>query len=59
MEIVGPEDLLKALQAKLGPEATNVRFSAGAGCDVRVTADQTVLETRLGAWVAKIEEALR
>ena len=58
MEIVGPQDLLKTLQAKLGPDATNIRFSAGAGCDVRVTADQTVVETRLGAWVAKIEEAL-
>ncbi len=59
MEIHGPEDLLAVLQAKLGPDAANVRFCAGAGSDVRVTADQTILETRLGAWVAKIEEALR
>ena len=59
MEISGPDDLLQVLRDRLAGEARNVRFSAGEGSDVRVCADQTILETRLGAWMARIEEALR
>jgi hypothetical protein len=59
LEISGPDDLIEVLRNRLPAEGAPVRFSASEGCDVRVVADQTILETRLGTWVAKIEEAAR
>jgi hypothetical protein len=56
--VSGPEDLLKVLSERLAGEDAAVTFSPGDGCDVRVAAGQTILETRLSVWVAKIEEAI-
>jgi hypothetical protein len=36
-----------------------VTYVASEACDVRISADQTLLETRLAAWKARIEEAVR
>ncbi|MEH3147643.1 MAG: hypothetical protein PGN34_20370 [Methylobacterium frigidaeris] len=61
IRVAGPEDLLTALAARLGPEAGAVTFVPGDGVEVRVTADRTVIETQLAAWgrrlAAAVEEA--
>lgn len=54
LEISGPEDLLQLLRARLTRLGDNVKFSPSAGADIHVGAGQTILETRLAAWVAKL-----
>lgn len=55
----GPSDLLGALEEKLGDQARHVVFSADdERPDVRIDANQTVIETRLAAWLKAVEEAL-
>jgi hypothetical protein len=56
VEITGRDDLLDVVRARLAGKVQATYASSEAG-DIRVTIDQTVLETRLGAWVAAIEEA--
>lgn len=58
IEITGPDDLLGILRARL-PDKVAATFASSDTCDIRVTIDQTVLETRLGAWMAAIGEAIR
>jgi hypothetical protein len=55
LTIAGPEHLLAGLRATL-PE-TAISYVANSDCEVRVTGNQTVLETRLGAWLAGLAEA--
>jgi hypothetical protein len=57
--ISGPEDLMHALRDHLAGKSCAVTCTPWAEPDVRVTAGATVLETRLGAWAAQLEEALR
>jgi hypothetical protein len=59
LNITGPEDLLQALREQLAGSTCAVTYTAGDACDVRITADQTLLETRLAAWKARVEEAAR
>jgi hypothetical protein len=56
--ISGAADLLEALRARLEGKLDNVAYHPSQVCDVRVTVGQTVLETRVGAWMARIEEAV-
>lgn len=58
LEISGPEDLLQLLRARLTRLGDNVKFSPSAGADIHVAAGQTILETRLAAWVAKLNEVV-
>ncbi|MDR7040051.1 hypothetical protein J2X36_004831 [Methylobacterium sp. BE186] len=61
IRVSGPQDLLDALAARLGPLGASVAFAPAALAEVQVSADQTVIETQLGAWTrllaAAIEEA--
>jgi hypothetical protein len=58
----GPEDLLQALRERLAGglagKAASVSYEVNAEPDVRIAAGHSILETRLGAWVAKIEGAV-
>ena len=60
--ISGPEDLLeslrKGLAERLPGKASAVICRPSAEPEVRIAAGQTVLETRLAAWAARIEEAI-
>jgi hypothetical protein len=58
VEITGPDDLLDVVRARL-PDKAPATFTSSQTGDIRVAIDQTVLETRLGAWTAAIEEAVR
>jgi|RhiMethySRZTD1v2_1073278.scaffolds.fasta_scaffold10238_8 hypothetical protein len=57
--VTGPEDLLQALRDGLSGRACAATYHPSDGPDVRIVAGQTILQTRLAAWVARIEEALR
>ena len=59
ISVSGAADLLEALRARLEGKLDNVAYQPSQACDVRVTVGQTVLETRLGAWMARIEEAVK
>jgi hypothetical protein len=59
LEIAGPEDLLHLLRQRLSGKNMAVVFTPAEGPEVRATAGQTVLETQLGLWIAKVEEAYR
>jgi hypothetical protein len=57
--VAGPEDLLQALQVRLAARQIAVSCVPGDSSDLRVNADHTLLETRLGSWLVKVDEALR
>ena len=59
MSVAGPEDLLQALRDRLADKDCAVTWLPNNEPDVRITAGQTILETRLGAWAGKIAEAIR
>jgi hypothetical protein len=59
LEVFGPNDLLQLLREKLSGKNMAVLFHPGEGPEVRIVVGQTVLETQLGAWAARVEEALR
>ncbi|GGG37224.1 hypothetical protein [Chelatococcus composti] len=54
IEISAADDLAAALAGHLGDLAAAVRFVPGTGPDVRVVADDTVIETRLAEWAAEL-----
>jgi hypothetical protein len=55
--ILGPEDLIGVLKISLGSRADGMAFLISeSACDVSVTADDTILETRIGRWVDAIGE---
>ncbi|HJU31953.1 MAG TPA: hypothetical protein VJ740_10870, partial [Hyphomicrobiaceae bacterium] len=57
VSVTGPADLLDAVRAGLAGKLDNVSFHPGQACDVQVTVGRTVLETRLGSWLARVGEA--
>jgi hypothetical protein len=59
ISVTGPEDLLQALREQLSGKACSATYLPSGEPDVRIAAGQTILETRLGAWAAKIGEAVR
>jgi hypothetical protein len=52
--ISGPKDLLAALEARLGGAHAGLSFIETDRVDVTVEADETVLETRIKAWMEVI-----
>lgn len=54
VKISGPQDLITAIAANLGPRAGGVTFEVAAKTDVRIVADSTVIETQLGAWLGRL-----
>jgi flagellar M-ring protein FliF len=51
----GPEDLLAMLREKLAAFSGAIDFSLDDSIDVRIVADQTKIESRIGAWVERIK----
>ena len=51
----GPEDLLAMLREKLAAFSGAIDFSLDNSIDVRIVADQTKIESRIGAWVERIK----
>lgn len=60
LEAVGPATLLDAFAEALGPRRGFVAFEADESLsDIRISCDQTTLETRLADWKRALEEALQ
>ncbi|MGR7994653.1 hypothetical protein [Xanthobacter sp. ZOL 2024] len=53
LTVSGPQDLVTALAHSLGDPA-GVRFCATGAADLTVTCDDTIIETRLAAWVERL-----
>jgi len=54
LEIAGPADLLERLAEKLGGHAAAITFRPDGRADIVVTASETLIETRLREWVARL-----
>ena len=59
ISVSGAVDLLEALRVRLEGKLENITYRQSDACDLRVMVGQTVLETRIGAWMARIEEAMK
>jgi hypothetical protein len=53
--ISGPRDLLAALAARVGNGFAGLSFAEAEGGDLKVSADETILETRISAWARAID----
>ncbi len=51
IKIAGPADLLAVLQEKLSGLPVAIDYERDLGVDVRVVAEETMIETRLKAWI--------
>lgn len=59
LRIEGPGDLLAVLREGLGSKDNLVTFQVSDRPDVHVETGNTVIETRLSAWSARLKEAAR
>ena len=57
LTISGPDDLLARLRARLDAYSHSIQFAAGGEADVRVTFNDTVIETRIAAWTERLAAA--
>ncbi len=59
-KITGPGDLLDLVRAQLeAARRTGIEYEAAETFEVRVVADQTVIETQISAWSERLQEARR
>jgi hypothetical protein len=54
VQVCGPADLVAALSEKLEGEPAAIEFRPGASADIRIVCDDTLVESRLGAWLARL-----
>lgn len=54
ISITGPDDLLDVMRARLDGDYPRLTFIPAEGTDLVVSADETILETRIAAWSAAI-----
>ena len=59
LHICGPADLMDAVRERLAGKPIAVTYAPGEGCDLRVSIGQATLETQLGGWMARLDEAAR
>ncbi|MBM6580026.1 hypothetical protein ILT44_07535 [Microvirga sp. BT689] len=59
MKIVGPEDLIQALRATLGVHGGAVEFLPGDHVEVSICVRDTTVQTQLGLWAGRLEQALK
>ncbi|WKA27295.1 hypothetical protein [Bradyrhizobium roseum] len=60
LRISGPADLLQRVKAQLDTaRRTGIEYQAADTLEIRVVADQTVIETQMQAWTARLKEARR
>ncbi|WP_156898145.1 hypothetical protein [Methylocapsa acidiphila] len=55
IEVSGAADLLAAFRDKMGSFAGAVEYVSNQSPEVRVVIDQTVIETRIDAWVERLK----
>ncbi|MCA6123794.1 hypothetical protein J6500_18090 [Bradyrhizobium sp. WSM 1704] len=58
--ITGPSDLLDLVKAQLDQvQQSGIEYQAAEVSEIRVVADQTVIETQISAWTERLKEARR
>jgi hypothetical protein len=55
IEITGPDDLLADLRERLGDSGAGLEWKSAASIDVRVVAGPTTIESRLEAWLERLQ----
>ena len=59
-KIAGPSDLLDLVRAQLDKaHRTGIEYQVADSFEIRVVADQTVIETQISVWTARLKEARR
>lgn len=53
----GPEDLLRRLRDCLGEDGAGIRLEPVDGIEIYVSINDTTIETQLGAWLRRLEDA--
>jgi hypothetical protein len=59
IRIAGPEDLISLLSERLSAVSASVEYVVSDQADVSVMLDDTLIETQLSAWTARLAGALR
>jgi hypothetical protein len=59
LRIRGPQDLLAELRSKLGDVSVTIEWEESRDADVRVIADQTMIETEIQKWTDRFAETGR
>lgn len=59
ISIAGSEELLGALRHRLGNESLAVDYVISEDNEIRVVADETILETQLNAWIGRMADAVK
>jgi hypothetical protein len=54
IKIAGPADLVEMLRGKLAQAEARIDFEVNDAIDVSVRAEQTVIETQLATWIARL-----
>ncbi|MCB8823548.1 hypothetical protein [Microvirga rosea] len=57
--VSGPADLIEAVREKIGALEYNVEYVPGSGPDLKLTADDTVVEAQLSTWISRMADAVR
>lgn len=55
LSVSGPYDLLEAIKSRLTSDSDAVHFVHDDGPNVRLTANETILEARISAWTSAIQ----
>jgi hypothetical protein len=59
-KVTGPRDLLDLVRTQLeASRRTGIEYEAAETSEVRVVADQTVIETQISAWSERLKDARR
>jgi len=58
LRISGPEDLLSAMRSHLGHYESAIEFCPGEHIEVSVVAQDTIAQTQLSSWSARLTQAL-
>ena len=58
IRVQGPGDLLDAIAGQLGALSGSVAFVPADAIEITVRADQTLIETQLGAWAGRLAAAV-
>jgi flagellar biosynthesis/type III secretory pathway protein FliH len=58
IHISGPEDLAGKLRESLSRQGISIKYTVSESCEVRIAIARTTIETRLGAWLSRVSEAV-
>lgn len=59
LKVTGPEDMLKAIQARFSLREDLIEFVPSSDVEVTLTAGDTTIQTQLSSWATRLQEALK